>query len=127
MFARIGLLLLALGGQGRPDGAAHQHHHVARWGLDLVERPAQHKDHHRDNHEDGGHTEGQRIAVDVVKAMDIFAQNGRHGGRDQRAGIDGEVEEREERGYLLQLLWHLELIAAKGRYARLDAARAERN
>ena len=77
-----------------------------------------------DDHETGGETEGQREARVLVEAFDVFAQDGRQEGGDERSRVDGEVEDREELFQLLLLFGSHELIAAEGRNARLDAARS---
>ena len=80
-----------------------------------------------DDHETGGETEGQREARVLVEAFDVFAQDGRQEGGDERSCVDGEVEDGEELLQLLILLGTGELVAAEGRNAGLDAARSQRD
>jgi hypothetical protein len=59
------------------------------------------------------------------EAGDVLAQYRGDEGGQERARVYGEVEEREEGGQVGLLLGQLELIAAEGRHAGLNAACAK--
>ena len=78
-----------------------------------IEGLAHHNDHRCHRHQDCRDAKGQGVAGVVAKALHVLPDLGREDGRDEGAGVDGEVEDREESLQLPLLLWQLELVPTK--------------
>lgn len=79
----------------------------------------------RNDHKYPRNTECQGVTIVVTEAVNISSKYRRQECGDQAAGVDGEVEETEEVAEVLLLFREPELVAAKSRHARLNAARAK--
>jgi len=104
----------------------------------LVVLPAGQEQQQSDKHQDAGHAKREREAAVRAEAGNLLiSQASSEGTRlipeqrhdadgEQTAGVDGKIEEAEE---LRALAAHgrRELVGGKGRHARLDAARRERD
>ena len=96
-----------------PNTANNLCEDVALGWVHHIERLAHHNDHGGHRHQDGRDAKGQGVAGVVAEALDVLPDLGREDGRDEGAGVDCEVEDREESLQLPLLLWQLELVPTK--------------
>ena len=78
-----------------------------------------------DDHKNGRDAEGQWETGLLAETLNVLAENRRQEGRDERAGVDGEVENGEELLELPILLGSRELVASESWHARFDTPRPE--
>ena len=86
---------------------------VALGWVHHIEGLADHNDHRGHRHQDSWDAEGQGVAGVVAEALHVLPDLRREDGRDKGAGVDCEVEDREESLQLPLLLWQLELVPTK--------------
>ena len=76
------------------------------------------------HHEDGGHPEGQAVAL-VFSETGLFPEDGGQDGGDHGAEVDGGVKDSEEGGHFGALLRQDKLIRAKAHDAWFDPTGAK--
>ena len=86
---------------------------VALGRVHHIEGLAHHNDHRCHRHQDCRDAKGQGVAGVVAKALNVLPDLRGEDGGDERAGVDGEVEDGEEGLQLPLLLRQLELIPTK--------------
>ena len=86
---------------------------VALGRVHHIEGLANDNDHSCHCHQDCRNAKSQRVAGVVAKALHVLPDLRGEDGRDERAGVDCEVEDGEEGLQLALLLRQLELVPAK--------------
>lgn len=103
------------------------HQHISGRRINFVQKLSTEKDENRDDHQSWRNTKTQRIAVLLLKTFHTITKKWRDTGRDERAKIDGKVEDREKDTNLLGLLWQFELFTTESCNAWLNSTRSDSN